>query len=52
METNFDEERAKSKNTLDEVKALLEHKTHKFHDQNIICREAVAKEVEKRKEVL
>ena len=52
METNFDQERAKSKNNLDEVKALVYHQTHKFHEKNILCREAVATQVEKRKEVL
>ena len=52
METNFDEERAKPKNNLDEVKALVDHHTHKVHEQNILRREEVAKEVEKRKKVL
>ena len=51
METNFDEERAKSKNNLDEVKALVEHQMHTVHKQNIIHREALAKETEKSKEV-
>ena len=37
METNFDEERAKYKNNLDEVKALVEHQTHKVHEQKILC---------------
>ena len=46
MQTNFDEERVKYKNNLDQVKALVEHQTHKVHEQNIIHREAVAKEVE------
>ena len=48
MEKNFDEERAKYKNNLDELKALVEHQTHKVHKKNILCRETVAKEVEKR----
>ena len=45
METNFDEERAKYKNNLDEVKALVYNQTHKFHEKNILCREAVAKKM-------
>ena len=49
---NFYEERAKSKKNLDEVKALVEHQTHKVHKQYILLRGAVLKEVENRKEVL
>ena len=52
METNFDEERDRSKNNLDEVKGFVEHQTHKVHEKNIIHQETVANEVEKRKEVL
>ena len=52
METNFDEEGAKSKNNLYGVKALVYHQTHKVHEQNILCQEAVTKEVDNRKEVL
>ena len=52
IETNFDEEIYKSKNNLDEVKAIVDHQTHKVHKQNILCQEAVAKEIENRKEVL
>ena len=52
METTFDEEIYKSKNNLDEVKAFVEHQTHKVRKKNILRREAVSKEVEKRKEVL
>ena len=37
---------------LDEVKALVDHQTHKVHEKNILLREAVKKEAEKRKEVL
>ena len=36
MEKNFDEERAKSEDNIDEVKALVEYKTHNVHKQNII----------------
>ena len=43
METNFDEERAKYKKNIDEVKAIVDHQTHKVHDQNILFQEAVAK---------
>ena len=32
MEKNFDEERSKSKNNLDEVKDLVLHQTHKVHE--------------------
>ena len=49
MEKNFDYERAKYKNTLDEVKDIVEHQTHKVHEQKIFRHEAVAKEVEKMK---
>ena len=52
MEKNFDEERAKSEENIDEVKALVDHQTHEVHEQNILRREAVAKEVDKRKELL
>ena len=52
MEKNFDEDRAKSKENLDEAKALVDHQTHKVHKKNILCQEAIAKEVQKRKEVL
>ena len=34
------------------MKALVEHQTHKIHEKNILRREEVAKDVEKRKEVL
>ena len=47
IETNFDENISKSKKN--EVKALVEHQTHKVREQNILCPEAVTKEVEKRK---
>ena len=50
IETNFDENISKSKKN--EVKALVEHQTHKIHEKNILRREEVAKDVEKRKEVL
>ena len=43
MEKKFDVERAKSKKNLYEVKALVEHQTHKVHEQNILLRETVAK---------
>ena len=46
---NFDEDRSKSKNNIDEVKDLFENQKHTVHKQNIICRESVAKETEKRK---
>ena len=49
IEKNFDEERAKSKDDLDEVKPLVDHQTHKVHEQKILCQDALAKEVEKRK---
>ena len=52
MKKNISEERAKSKENLDEVKALVDHQTHKFHEQNIFFFKAVAKEVDKKKEVL
>ena len=47
IETNFDENISKSKKN--EVKALVEHQTHKVREQNILCPEAVTKEVEERK---
>lgn len=51
MEKNFDWERSKSKDNEYEVKALVDHQTHKFHEQNILCQEAAEKEAEKRKEL-
>ena len=48
---NFDWERSKSKDNEYEVKALVDHQTHKFHEQNILCQEAAEKEAEKRKEL-
>ena len=42
---NFDEERSKYKENLDEVKDVVDFQTHKVHKQNILCQEAVAKEV-------
>ena len=52
MDKKFDEERAKSKNNLDEVKALVDNQTHKVHEQKFLRQETVAKEVENKKEVL
>ena len=52
MESNFDEERAKYHNNLNKVKATGQLKTHKVHQEKILHRELVAKEVEKRKEGL
>ena len=49
---NFDEERSKYKENLDEVKDVVDFQTHKVHKQNILFQEVVAKEVDKRKEVL
>ena len=48
METNFDEDRAKFKKNIDKMKPLVENQTHKVHKKNILFRETVAKEVEKR----
>ena len=52
MESNFDEERSKYHKNLNKVKASVQLETHKFHHQNILRQDLVAKEVEKRKEVL
>ena len=52
IESNFDEERAKYNKNINKVKAFVQLETHKVHQQNIIRQELVAKEVEKRKEVL
>ena len=49
MESNFDEERAKYHNNLNKVKASVKLETHKEHQQKILRRELVAKDVEKRK---
>ena len=49
MKINFDEEWAKPKNNLEEVKALLNHQTHKVHEQKILRRDTVAEEVDKKK---
>ena len=52
MEFNFDEERSKYHKNLNKAKAYVQLKTHKVHQQKILRQELVAKEVEKRKEVL
>ena len=52
MEKSFDEERSTSKNNLYEVKDIVDHQTHKVHEESILRREVVAKEAQKRKEVL
>ena len=52
MNSNFDEERAKYHKNINKVKASVQLETHKFHQQEILRRELVAKEVENRKEVL
>ena len=44
IETNFDEEIYKSKNNLDKVKAIVDHQTHKVHEESILRREVVDKE--------
>ena len=52
MESNFDEERAKYHKNINKVKTYVQIETHKVHQQKILRQELVAKEVEKRKEVL
>ena len=52
MESNFDKERAKYHNNLNKLKASVQLETHKVHQQKILHQELVAKEVEKRKELL
>ena len=49
MESNFDEERSKYHNNLNKMKASVQLETHKVHQQKILRRQLVAKEVEKRK---
>ena len=49
MEPNFEEERAKYHNNLNKVKAFVQLETHKFHQQKILRRELIAKEVDNMK---
>ena len=46
MKKNISEERAKSKENLDDVKALVDHQRHKVHKQKIICQDAVEGSIE------
>ena len=52
MESNFDKDRAKYHKNINKVKASAQLETHKVHQQKILHRELVVKEVEKRKELL
>ena len=52
MESNFDEQRAKYHKNLNKLKASVQLETNKFHQQKILRQEFVAKQAEKKKEVL
>ena len=52
MDSNFDDERAKYHKNINKVEASVQLETHKVHQQKILRREIVAREVGKRKEVL
>ena len=49
VDSIFDNERAKYHKNINKVKASVQVKTHKVHQQKILRRELVAKEVEKSK---